>query len=445
MRHPKNKVFHKLFPHEFIRMYHQSLILEYDNKLFEKTIGCPKCNSYKRSKYDIIKRTFCTLITENGFRKIEVRVRRYKCGKCGRVYNAKSPFYPRCDYSRPLIDFCLFLSAKNPYNKVEVILMNLFGLQVDRDTIRLYAMRFKERAGKIAGIKLFDKDIGINFLKLFFGVQNVRELKRKHPDLKGIESASDETYPRKKGAKKALKEENKIRKVLGEDEKKYPDGFTTAASYLPTIKSYASLIVTENPFNSIFSRLLRLPLAGSDYNLTDGHKAYTNFPDRERCLFHLAKNMAKKDKILKKLQKSAFPNEIKEYLKKKYQEMKEEMLNMMKKKHPDFIDPEGEFTGSLTTNCIEGGNWRIKHELRTEYQNINSITGRSILATIADSIYTFRSGKPNESFAHANSSFKFEDAMSIRIKEEKAKMRFELPKNFPRLEFNPLSVRNMKR
>jgi len=35
--------------------------------------------------------------------------------------------------------------------------------------------------------------------------------------------------------------------------------------------------------------------------------------------------------------------------------------------------------------------------------------------------------------------------MNIRIKEEKAKMRFELPKNFPRLEFNPLSVRNMKR
>ncbi|PIY35194.1 MAG: hypothetical protein COZ04_04140, partial [Candidatus Aenigmarchaeota archaeon CG_4_10_14_3_um_filter_37_21] len=307
-----------------------------------------------------------------------------------------------------------------------------------------YSKMFKDRVSKLAGIKMLDQDIGINLLKLFFNVSNVQELKKKYPQLKAVESGSDETYPRKKGAKKALKEENRIRKVLGEDEKKYPDGFTTAVSYLPTIKSYASLIVTENPFNAMFARLLRIPLDGSDYNLTDGHGAYNDFPNRERCLFHLAKNMAKKDKILKKLQKSAFPNEIKEYLKKKYQEMKEEMLNMMKKKHPDFIDPEGEFTGSLTTNCIEGGNWRIKHELRTEYQNINSITGRSILATIADSIYTFRSGKPNESFAHANSSFKFEDAMSIRIKEEKVKMRFELPKNFPRLEFNPLSVKNMR-
>jgi len=326
---------------------------------------------------------------------------------------------------------------------VETILLN-FGLQIDRDSVKNYSKMFKDRVSKLAGIKMFDEDIGVNLLKLFFNVNNVQELKKKYPQLKSIESGSDETYPRKKGAKKALKEENKIRKVLGEEEKKYPNGFTTAVSYLPAIKSYASLIVTENPFSSMFAKLLGLPLIGSGYNLTDGHGGYNAYPDHERCLFHLAKNMAKKDKILKKLQKSAFPNEIKEYLKGKYQEMKEEMLKMMKEKHPDFVDPGGEFTGSLTTNCIEGGNWRIKHELRTEYQNINSIASRSILVTILDSLYTFRGGKPDESFAHANSSFKFEDAMGIRIKEEKAKMRFELPKNFPRLEFNPLSVRNMK-
>ena len=443
MRNPRPKKLHSLVPELITKIFSQAIKLEYQNKVYDEHGSCPHCGNKKSWAYCKKKKIFCRLITEDGFEDITVTFVTRQCAKCRRTFYPETPFYPNCSYSKPLVDLVLFLVAKNPFNRVETILLN-FGLQIDRDSVKNYSKMFKDRVSKLAGIKMLDQDIGINLLKLFFNVSNVQELKKKYPQLKAVESGSDETYPRKKGAKKALKEENRIRKVLGEDEKKYPDGFTTAVSYLPTIKSYASLIVTENPFNAMFARLLRIPLDGSDYNLTDGHGAYNDFPNRERCLFHLAKNMAKKDKILKKLQKSAFPNEIKEYLKKKYQEMKEEMLNMMKKKHPDFIDPEGEFTGSLTTNCIEGGNWRIKHELRTEYQNINSITGRSILVTILDSIYNFRCGRPEESFAHANSSFKFEDAMSIRIKEEKVKMRFELPKNFPRLEFNPLSVKNMR-
>jgi hypothetical protein len=438
MRHPKSKVLHKLLPHAFTATYHQALTSEYDNKLFKRAVRCPKCNSYRRTKYDTIKRIFCTLITKKGFREIKVSIARYKCKKCGYVYNAKSPFYPGCDYSKPLIDFCLFLAAKHPYNRVENILMNLFGIQADRDTIRLYAMKFKERLNKIAGIKLFDKDIGINFLKLFFGVNSVRALRKKYPELKGVESVSDEVYPAKKGAKKALREENKIRKLLGEEEKKYPDGFTTAVSYLPPIKSYASLIVTVNPFNSLFSRLLRLPLTGSDYNVTDGHKAYNDFPDHEGCLVHKARNEAKKDKLLKRLKKSALPKEIKDYLHSKYLEMKEEMLRMLKEKYPDFVDSGGSFNGAITTNAIEGGNWRVKYELRVSYSNERSIAARTVLICILDSMYNFRYGKPEESFTHVNSPFRFEDVMSMTVEKEK-KLRFELPQP----EFNPLSIRNM--
>ena len=443
MRNPRPKKLHSLVPELITKIFSQAIKLEYQNKVYDEHGSCPHCGNKKSWAYCKKKKIFCRLITDEGFEDIIVTRVTRQCAKCRRTFYPQSPFYPNCSYGKPLVDFVLFLVAKNPFNRVETILLN-FGLQIDRDSVKNYSKMFKDRVSKLAGIKMLDQDIGINLLKLFFNVSNVQELKKKYPQLKAVESGSDETYPRKKGAKKALKEENRIRKVLGEDEKKYPDGFTTAVSYLPTIKSYASLIVTENPFNAMFARLLRIPLDGSDYNLTDGHGAYNDFPNRERCLFHLAKNMAKKDKILKKLQKSAFPNEIKEYLKKKYQEMKEEMLNMMKEKHPDFIDPEGEFTGSLTTNCIEGGNWRIKYELRTPYENLSSVTAKTILITIMDSIYNFRYGKPNESFAHANSLFKFEDAMNIRIKEEKAKMRFELPKNFPRLEFNPLSVKNMR-
>jgi len=439
MRNPKPKKLHKLVPELMTKIFPQAIKLKYQGKVYGEYGPCPHCGNEKSWAYCKKKKIFCRLVTEDGFEDIVVILVTRECAKCRRTFYPQSPFYPACSYGKPLIDFILFLSAKNPYNRVETILLN-FGLQIDRDSVKNYTKIFKDKVSKLAGIKMFDEDIGVNLLKLFFNVNNVKELKKKYPQLKTIESGSDETYPRKKGAKKALKEENKIRKLLGEDEKKYPDGFTTAVSYLPTIRSYASLIVTENPFSSLFARLLRIPLFGSDYNLTDGHGGYNDYPNRERCLFHLAKNRTKKDKVLKKLQKSKMPKEIKEYLSRKYNEMKEEMLEMMKDKYPQFVTPEGEFTGALTTNCIEGGNWRIKHELRTEYININSITGRSILITIVDSIYNFRCGKPDESFAHTNSSFKFEDVMSIEIEKEKTRMRFEIPRS----EFNALSVRNMR-
>jgi len=433
------KKLHNLAPELITKIFPQAIKLEYQNKVYNEHGPCPHCGNEKSWAYCKKKKIFCRLIRKDGFEDIVITLVTRQCAKCRRTFYPQSPYYPNCSYGKPVVDFVLFLVAKNPFNRVESILLN-FGLQVDRDTAKNYSKIFKGRVSKLAGIKMFDEDIGVNLLKLFFNVDNVKELKKKYPQLKAVESGSDETYPRKKGAKKALKEENKVRKVLGEDEKKYPDGFTTAVSYLPTIKSYASLIVTENPFNSLFARLLRIPLLGSDYNLTDGHKGYNDYPDHERCLFHLAKNMTKKDKVLKNLQKSFLPKEIKEYLHQKYLELKEEMLNMMKEKYPQFVAPDDEFTGALTTNCIEGGNWRIKHELRTEYQNIDSITGRTILVTIVDSSYNFRSGRPEESFAHSNSSFKFEDVMSIEVEKEKNKVRFELPRS----EFNPLSVRNMR-
>lgn len=47
---------------------------------------------------------------------------------------------------------------------------------------------FKDRVSKLAGIKMFDEDIGVNLLKLFFDVKNVEELKKKYPQLKPVES-----------------------------------------------------------------------------------------------------------------------------------------------------------------------------------------------------------------------------------------------------------------
>ena len=39
------------------------------------------------------------------------------------------------------VDLCVALAASNPYNRVESILMQ-YGIQVDRDTVKRYALAF---------------------------------------------------------------------------------------------------------------------------------------------------------------------------------------------------------------------------------------------------------------------------------------------------------------
>ncbi|MDI6738076.1 MAG: hypothetical protein QME12_06200, partial [Nanoarchaeota archaeon] len=104
---------------------------------------------------------------------------------------------------------------------------------------------------------------------------------------------------------------------------------------------------------------------------------------------------------------------IKKYLSEKYKKLEEEILVALRAKFPKFINEKGEFIGALTTNTMEGGNWRIKNELRTPYSRCDSIIGRTTLICLKDSIFTFREGKPCESFAHKNTNFSFEKIMSL--------------------------------
>ena len=105
------------------------------------------------------------------------------------------------------------------------------------------------------------------------------------------------------------------------------------------------------------------------------------------------------------------PDEIRKYLKEKYKKLEEEHLKMLKEKYPKFVVND-KFIGATTTNAMEGGNWRLKYELRTSYSNQDAVTGRVILACLLDSICTFRNGMPNESFAHKQSNFSFGKIMS---------------------------------
>ena len=66
------------------------------------------------------------------------------------------------------------------------------------------------------------------------------------------------------------------------------------------------------------------------------------------------------------------------YFKEKYQEFLKDMLVQMQKEFPQYFDTSGNFIGcALSTNAIEGGNWRVKYMLKTLYSQLDSIFGRS--------------------------------------------------------------------
>ena len=408
MQRPHKKKLNKLVP-KLLSEPIQKHLESFQDDFYDKPRACPHCKSNNRKKHSVAKKLFCKLVTNNKFKDVYVYVRRFQCCDCKRTYLAKSPFYDKIVYCKPVVDLILYLAAKNPFNRIEKILLEL-GIQVDRDTTRNYALIFQDKVKKYAGMSVLGKVLGINLLKVMFDVPDIKELRKKYPHNK-YDGLADETYPSIKGAKKKFKEENRERRLEGKEPFKYPDGWTLAVSYLGLLKMYCSLTVTEVPFNHMFAELLLKPLNGADYSLTDGSPSYK--PDNhERCLFHRAKNNAKKDKQLKKMKKEKKPpDEIKKYLQQKYKELEEEQLKLLREKYPKFVEGDC-FSGATTTNSIEGGNWRIKYELRTSYSKADSITARSILICLYDSIYTFRHGMPNESFAHKHTNFSVGKIMS---------------------------------
>ena len=395
MRIPNNKQVNKLTP-EILYCPIIEFLMSFIGNFYNEFRRCPNCRSIDCKKHNIIEKIFCKLIVNGKFVDVKVHVQVYYCKKCKKTYFAKSPFYKNMMYCKPIVNLCLYLSAKNPYHRIENRLIEM-GIQVDRDTVRNYAIKFEEKMRKFAGMKCFDNQVGINLLKAMFEVDNVQELRAKHPN-ELYDGIADETYPSIKGAKKEFNEENKTRKRNGADPAKYPKSFTIAVSYLGVLKMYASLIVNKIPFSQLFASILLLPLLGADFINTDGHGAYNiadKFAKHLRCLFHKLKNLGKKDKELKKMQKDKRPlEEIKDYLSKKYRGLLAEALKELRSKFPNYFDEEGNFLGAITTNSIEGGNWRIKFELRTAYSVQESIAARTALICLNDSIFTFRKGRP---------------------------------------------------
>lgn len=80
----------------------------------------------------------------------------------------------------------------------------------------------------------------------------------------------------------------------------------------------------------------------------------------------------------------------------------------LREDHPTFWDDTNdEFTGPVSTNAIEGGNWRLKDGLGVPYARVPCGTATAV----RDSVSVFENGRPTESFALRHGSFSFEQVM----------------------------------
>jgi hypothetical protein len=385
-----------------------SILLQLHGKLYQDPPPCPGCGSEVRRRHDKRPRLFATVITEEGFQQVTVWVKRYRCKGCGRTYRSRSPFYPGCVYGNLVVDTCLYLAAANPFCRVEAVLQEL-GLQVDRDTVRGYVHRFGRRARRIAGVRIDGGSVAINLVRLLFNAADIEELKARMP-WEVFQDVADETYPAVKGARKRLRDENADRTLKGEPPRRYPQSHTLACVYEAQHRFFTSILVTPAAFNTMLADALKRPAKGCVGSVRDGSKCYRD-PHID-CVNHKARRLIARDREYRRLRKEAQNRgQIAEYCKQFYSTVREKEAAKAAQAYPELVDKD-RFTGVLSTNSMEGGNWRMKFALKVPYQDPATVEARTTLVAIADSARTFGRGRPHESFAHRHSCFQYSTVMT---------------------------------
>lgn len=419
MNPPSEKKLNRMSPGILKYGVPKALIKQYEGKKFDGyRERCDRCGSSHIQKFGFEKRTYAKVILQSGFHDVDIQVRKYRCVECHHVMVCDEElFYPRLNYGKGIVDSCLFLASSNPYNRVEGVMQD-YGMQVDIQSIRRYAIRFGKEAARKAPLKAMGQNVGLgaNLIKILFDRDDAKELRGEHPDGK-YDGVTDETYPSVKGSKKEHGEDNRTKKALGEKQERFGDSFTLASSYLHNLRCFASLIVSLAPFNQILAEALLRVLKGCDYILSDGSRIYNGFVD-ERCLWHFMKNFFNKwdEGLIRMKDAKMLPWIISRHMQDIYSIAREEYLRYLAGKYPQLVamvrDGVPKFIGATTTNAMEGGNWRIKYELRVPYHNAESVFARALLIELRDSLCTFRHGHPEESFAHENGVFSYARMMT---------------------------------
>jgi hypothetical protein len=392
----------------------------YEGTRIDEPCSCPDCGEDNYRKHDFEDRIFAILITEDGFEKIRIEYRRFWCKTCKQTFSTdlSEYFYEDCRYGKPIVNLCLQLAAKMPPTQVEKQLQQI-GIQVDRDTVSRYVELFGENFAEQHGITVAGEPLAQNVLAALFDVDTVENLKDEYAeelteaDFTEVTGCADETYPEKKGAKKELYEENMERKQEEKNPRPHPDGFTVGCGYLPELDCYASVQCRNTAFASVLADALGLPLEGVSYCVTDDEDCYNGtFEDRLKCLFHRQSNRAREDERVEQLHKEGKHEQLAEYLEQEYETAYQEEIERLKEDYPSFWDEKAEkFIGPVTTNAVESGNWRLKRALRVPYQQAETARGRLLLGALSDSLYTYRNGQPEVSFAQRHGTFSFEEIM----------------------------------
>lgn len=418
-RAPNEKTLDPLVPMLFIEAIHNRL-REYDGTRIGDPRPCPNCESTDLRKNGSQKepKTVARLITEDGFEEVSVRVQLYRCKECGRSFQGdiSELFYEDCHYAKPIVNLCLFHAVKNPFNACERILHTMYGIQVDRETVQNYAEKFGDEFAEEHSVKIAGKPVSLNFLSFLFNVDSVEELNERFEDelaeegVTGLVGVADETYPAKKGAKKELYEENMERKKQDEQERQYPESFTVGCGYLPQLNCFASLQCRNTGFPWALAWALLWPLEGVEYWVSDDDSSYNDvLPDRVLCVIHRLRNRARHDERVQELQEDGELEKLREYLQEEYESLYTEVVDELKEAYPSFWDPESEsFTGPVSTNAIEGGNWRLKYGLGVPYARCQAARARTALLALRDSRSVFKNGRPTETFACRHSDAGFE-------------------------------------
>lgn len=172
MREPTEKTLDPIVSPLFVGSVHDS-IREYDGQRLGDPRPCPACGStdLRRNGYQRKRKTFARLITESGFEEVGVEVQQYECKSCGRSFQGDLSefFYEGCAYARPIVDLCRFHAVGRTYNACERLIQQLYGLQVDRDTIKRYEDRFDEQADTDRAITVGGETVSLSFLTFLFG------------------------------------------------------------------------------------------------------------------------------------------------------------------------------------------------------------------------------------------------------------------------------------
>ena len=143
----------------------------YDGRSYQRGRNCPLCGSKNYIRADRRKRLFCRLIKEREIKEIYVYAKNFRCKSCGHIYTSAIPFYENAKFGRVIVDLALYFASFQGYSRASNSLQS-FGIWVDRDTIRRWAIRFNEKIEEYKKSDVMNDPVMVNVFKILFPYEN---------------------------------------------------------------------------------------------------------------------------------------------------------------------------------------------------------------------------------------------------------------------------------